>query len=205
MASDNKFSEFEEIQLTWEDELTEIAGKPPQFPKYTTQIMNIANQNAQGTRPKIVGQMSELIQECPERSYEGWKKWYQEQKPEAIDRAVNKIMPMIDNMKEAMAEIDEEMVREWVRDLVLKKTAEGLIIQEAVLKKLAEKEGQDCKLAGPEEESQNIDGYIGEKPVSVKPHTYLYKDSSVQENIEVEVVYYKKTGKYLYIYQAPED
>lgn len=31
------------------------------FPKYTTQIINIANQNAGGTRPKVVGQMSELI------------------------------------------------------------------------------------------------------------------------------------------------
>ncbi len=31
------------------------------FPKYTTQVINLANQNAQGTRPAIVGQMSELI------------------------------------------------------------------------------------------------------------------------------------------------
>lgn len=33
------------------------------YPKYATQIMNLANQNAQGTRPNVVGQMSELIQE----------------------------------------------------------------------------------------------------------------------------------------------
>ena len=31
------------------------------YPKYATQIMNLANQNAQGTRPNVVGQMSELI------------------------------------------------------------------------------------------------------------------------------------------------
>ncbi len=34
-----------------------------EFPKYTTQLMNLANQNSQGTRPKVVGQMSDLIQE----------------------------------------------------------------------------------------------------------------------------------------------
>lgn len=28
------------------------------FPKYATQILNLANQNAQGTRPAVVGQMS---------------------------------------------------------------------------------------------------------------------------------------------------
>ena len=30
------------------------------FPKYTSQLINWANQNAQGTRPAVVGQMSEL-------------------------------------------------------------------------------------------------------------------------------------------------
>ena len=40
----------------------DIIGKTSEFPKYTTQIMNLANQNAQGTRPNVVGQMSELIE-----------------------------------------------------------------------------------------------------------------------------------------------
>ena len=31
------------------------------FPKYTSQLINCANQNAQGTRPKQVGQLSELF------------------------------------------------------------------------------------------------------------------------------------------------
>lgn len=30
------------------------------FPKYTSQLINWANQNAQGTRPVVVGQMSEF-------------------------------------------------------------------------------------------------------------------------------------------------
>ena len=33
------------------------------FPKYTTQIVNLINSNAQGTRPCVVGLMSDLIQE----------------------------------------------------------------------------------------------------------------------------------------------
>ena len=32
-----------------------------EFPKYTSQLINWANQNAQGTRPVVVGQMSELF------------------------------------------------------------------------------------------------------------------------------------------------
>ncbi len=33
------------------------------FPKYVAPPINLANQYAQGTRPRVVGQMSELIQE----------------------------------------------------------------------------------------------------------------------------------------------
>ena len=44
-------------------EITDLlAAESPAFPKYATQIINLANQNAGGTKPKIVGQMSELIQ-----------------------------------------------------------------------------------------------------------------------------------------------
>ncbi|RLA92522.1 MAG: hypothetical protein DRG25_06210 [Deltaproteobacteria bacterium] len=56
----------------------------PEFPKYTTQLLNLANQNAQGTRPKIVGQMSELIQHFTGRSVHEWEEWYLKQKPYAI-------------------------------------------------------------------------------------------------------------------------
>lgn len=40
------------------------------FPKYTSQLINLANQNAQGTRPAVVGQMSDLFQEFRESQEE---------------------------------------------------------------------------------------------------------------------------------------
>ena len=45
-----------------------LAVESPDFPKYSTQILNLANKNAQGTRPKVVGQMTELIQEFSGKS-----------------------------------------------------------------------------------------------------------------------------------------
>jgi hypothetical protein len=36
----------------------------------------LANQNAQGTRPKVVGQMSELIKEFPGKDVAEWEEWY---------------------------------------------------------------------------------------------------------------------------------
>ena len=58
--------------------------KPAEFPKYMAPLINLANQYAQGTRPKVVGQMSELIQQFSGKSLTKWEEWYLEQKPDAI-------------------------------------------------------------------------------------------------------------------------
>jgi uncharacterized protein YukE len=115
----------------------------PEFPKYTTQLLNLANQNAQGTRPKIVGQMSELIQHFTGRTVHEWEEWYLKQKPNAIRDATKKILEMITQLKNAIEKIDENMVEEWVRDLVIVKTFMGLRFQEAILKKAAEIKGTE--------------------------------------------------------------
>lgn len=73
--------------------------------------MNLANQNAQGTRPNVVGQLSELIQKCPEKDYEGWKKWYLSNNPNAIKNAATRVQSMVENLKKAAALIDEELTK----------------------------------------------------------------------------------------------
>lgn len=59
------------------------------FPKYTSQLINWANQNAQGTRPVVVGQMSELFPEfmasTSDITIDAWKEWYLERYPDAFD------------------------------------------------------------------------------------------------------------------------
>ena len=99
-----------------------------------------------------------------------------------------------------MNQIDRNMVRDWVEDLVIDKTAEGLIIQEIILKELAKEFGVNYRNATAEEESKNIDGYLGGQPIQIKSETYLSKKSSVREEIQIPIVYYKKTDKYLYIF-----
>lgn len=200
MSQKDDLSDFKEIKLNVQEKFKEILGESKEFPKYTTQIMNIANQNAQGTRPDVVGQMSELINKCPEKNFKAWKDWYLKSHPHAIKMATQRVKAMVDNMKDAIKLIDEKMVEDWVEDLVITKTAEGLIIQEIILNYLANKKGEKWRLANPYEESQNIDGYIGGTPVSIKPVSYLAKKSSVRDTINVDVIYYDKTDKYLYIY-----
>lgn len=171
-------------------EIQEYVNAPASdFPKYTTQLMNVANQNSQATRPRHVGQLSELIQEFPGHTFEEWVAWYQEQYPDAIDNATDRILSMIENFNDAIANIDPSMVKSWVADLILVKTFIGLRFQEAILKRLAEMKGCDYRLAEPHEESQGIDGFVGEEAYSIKPSAYE-AIPTVAESIEVKIIFY---------------
>jgi hypothetical protein len=172
------------IKISNNQILSLIDAEAINFPKYATQIINLANQNAQGTRPSVVGQMSDLIQEFSGNKLKEWEEWYMHKHPESLSLAANKISEMVTNFKDVMTKIDIEMVEKWVKDLVIVKTFVGLKFQEAILKSIATELQTIYRLATPEEESQGIDGFIGNKPVSIKPTSYEIK-KSLSERIEV--------------------
>jgi hypothetical protein len=145
----------------------------------------------QGTRLKVVGQLSELIQAFPGKRLAEWEEWYLKRHPEAINIATNKIVEMLEHLKKAVNKIDRGFVEQWVRDLVIVKTFVGLRFQEAILKKVAENKKCDFRLASPKEEGQGIDGFIGDSPVSIKPATYKSK-KGLSEDIQVSIIYYSK-------------
>lgn len=166
------------------------------FPKYTSQLINWANQNAQGTRPKMVGQMSELFPEFlasdEEKTIEGWRRWYTQRYPDALSKAADKIWSQVNNLRDAIPLIDKTMVEKWVEDLVVYKTFNGLYVQKAILASLAKSRGTTYRLATPEEESMGIDGFVGSIPYSVKPETYKTM-GRLSEIIDVKMIYYTKT------------
>ena len=183
------------------EELADLIGiEKFDFPKYSTQLLNLANRNAQGTRPEIVGQMSELIKEFPGKSIDEWEEWYTGLNPTSLDDAVDKIYPMLKKFQKVIGTIDKAMVKNWVKDLVINKSYTGLLFQEAILKKVSQIENTSYQLATPEEESKGIDGYIGNTPVSIKPTTYKHMEGSISENISVRMVYYEKQNDRLVVF-----
>ena len=162
------------------------------FPKYTTMLINQINQTAQGTRPKVVGQMSDLIQEFDGKTL--------------IDDATEKIYSQYQKLKEAMNLIDKDLIREWVKDLVYNKTFCGLKVQQAIISFLAHELGKDGKwrLANKTEEAQGIDGFIDGKPVQIKASTYK-NEKRLPEIIPVPIVYYEKKKDGLSIEYDPKD
>ena len=179
------------FQLNNAELATVVSGKSPEFPKYTTQIMNLANQNAQGTRPKVVGQMTELFREFAGKSFSEWDAWYRGKEPEALDDATDRVYAMVEKLQSAIQQIDKAMVHEWVEDLVVVKTFVGLCFEEAILSKIAQYKGVEYRLSTPAEEAQGIDGFVGDTAVSIKPSTYSTKDM-LGEDLQGKLVIYEK-------------
>ena len=85
------------------DELIALNGaESPDFPKYTSQLINWANQNAQGTRPKVVGKLSDLFPEFEEETDDvtisKWKEWYLAKYPDAVNEATEKIWKQVEEI-----------------------------------------------------------------------------------------------------------
>jgi len=123
------------IKISLEELRKYLDIETPEFPKYVAPLINLANRYAQGTRPRVVGQMSELIQEFAGKTLAQWEDWYLKKKPEAIKNATEKILQKLKDLKNALNKIDKETVERWVKDLVIVKTFAGLRFQEAILKK----------------------------------------------------------------------
>ena len=179
------------IRLTPQDLRGRLIGRRPEYEKYVSPLINLANRFAQATRRNQVGQVSELIRQCPAQEYEGWRDWYLVRHPMAIDQATDRIVSMLERMRDAMDAIDRDTVRRWVTELVLEQTYVGLRVERAILEEAAQRLGRTLRLSSPEDESRGIDGYLDGRPVSVKPSTYKTMDA-LRETIDARMIYYEK-------------
>lgn len=163
---------------------------------YIGSIINLGCSFSQATRPRNVGQMSDLIQlyrdSAAEPSVSGWEQFYDEQigKSKIVDASM-KIWEYVLRMKENLNALTEEDVYNWTKDLIIDKTFSGLQLQLDILEMVCDNE--NYRLANSEEEAKGIDGFIGDEPVSIKPNTYKKTIQAGKESIPYRIIYYKQT------------
>ncbi|MGI5818403.1 MAG: MjaI family restriction endonuclease [Armatimonadota bacterium] len=192
------------LKISWDDIADALEIDTAEFPKYASPLLNLANQYAQATRPRVVGQMSELIEEFPGDCVEGWEDWYGQQMPDAMDEAVDRIEEKIRAFRDVLEQIDREMIARWVRDLVICKTYQGMRFQAAVLKHVASETKNEWTRATPEEEAMGIDGRVGSTAVSIKPETYEAM-KQLREGIGATMIVYRKTRRHLEVEFDPDE
>lgn len=131
------------------------------------------------------------MNEFPGQNWQQWEEWYSLSHSNAVAQAAQKISDMVRNLKNAIEQIDAELIRKWVYDLIIVKTFLGMRFQEAILKKISEIYHVTYRSGTPTDEAQGIDGYINGKPVSIKPISYQTKQG-MSEQIDVPIIFYSK-------------
>ncbi len=91
----------------------------------------------------------------------------------------------------ADSSLPKDLIEAWESSLFIIEEAVGSKFKEAILKKVAKVKKVSYKLPSFEDDSKGIDGYLDNKPVSIKPTTYKTKPA-LQENIKAKFIYYKK-------------
>ena len=134
---------------------------------YIGSVINLGNSFSQATRPKNVGQMSDLIQEYRESTdrptRDGWETFYNNRIGlDKIDTATDKTWDYVQRIKENLNELTRDDVYTWEKDLIIDKTFAGLQVQLDILEMVSET--GEYRLSTPEEESKGIDGVVGSIP-----------------------------------------
>jgi hypothetical protein len=174
-------------------EIGETSGTTqPIYPKFVSPILNTINQGTQATRPKNVGQMTDLSQEFINthviKTPAAWKRFYDSKMPGAIQKAIETNAVVAHRFN-----IGYDVVETWVKDLIYSKTYQGLMAQEAIGKKLAALENKTFRRSSRQEEAKGIDGWLDDMPVSIKSKSYDAVIPSKYEGIPVRMIFYTKT------------
>lgn len=190
-------------KIKFSDVTQENGSTTPILPKYSSSVINLASGYAHATRPENVGQVSDEIQEfCEDEAYPGhsladWKKWHisKHESGNGIERATDEAWQKFQTMLTSLQTVTKDHIRTWMEDFVYDKTYNGLMVQNAIIKKIASELNVNYRIANPEEEKKGIDGFINDKPVQVKSETYIETGKRHNEEISCPVVYYKKKDK----------
>lgn len=193
------------IKLTAKHYRGVVSRSRRSWPKYATQLMNLAGQNSKATSPKNVGSVKEAWLAMRSQNIRGtlqnWTDFYNTNYGEdKLITAGKKIHTMLNNM--GIQWIDEDMCIDYVKEVVYNKTHMGLGGEEMAIEVAASYFNQPYRFSTPEEESQGIDGWIGDKPVQVKPSDSVRK-AHVHNHADTEktlVVTYEVKKNICYIH-----
>lgn len=176
-----------------------------EWPKYSTQLLNIANQNCKGTDIKLIGSMKELWLEMRGQGIRGtlsnWKKFYLSKKgKKVLKQSSEKVYDMLKKMK--IHWIDEEMCHDYIKEMVFNKTHMGMAGEEMAVEAVAKYFKMKYHFSNAQEEAQGIDAWIGNVPVQVKPHDSV-KKHHVRNHADVNktlVITYESKKQICYVH-----
>lgn len=157
-----------------------------EFPTYVSPLINLANRFSQATWPKHVGEVKKMVKELEPKSLEEWAKWYVTNHPDAIDDAALRVAAMLNNFRNALDNVDQQMVWRWVYDLIVNKTYTGTYAKQAIVENLSARFGERFSYPSKGEEAEGVDCKIDGLPISIR------RERPDNQPVGHHVIYYKE-------------
>jgi len=185
--------------------VTVALGNARKWPPYVSGFLNFANRTSQITRVKNVGSTSQLFREFRQTHSSGvtsvhdWRAFYEQHTvndeqtgAEALQAAGAKLYAQVEKIRAELSNITPQDCVEYVDDLVINKSFAGHGIEEAMLRKIAEKTNRTFTPSTLDDERKGVDGYLDAEPVSVKPASYRAGENP-HDNLPAKIYYYALT------------
>lgn len=149
-----------------------------EWPKYSTQILNIAAQNCKAFDVKRLGSAKETWLSMRSAkipgTFENWVAFYNATPLSAnIPAQAQKLFDMIQKMQ--IGGITQEMCEDYIKEVIYNKTHMGMAGEEMAVQAVGAHFELPVRFSNAEEEAQGIDGWIGDYPVQVKPEGSAFK------------------------------
>jgi hypothetical protein len=175
-------------------------GAAYEFPDLTSDLISLANHLSKATTRKKLGNPASVIEEFEGKTFEDWERFYEKNRPGALDTASREIYSAMEKLRNALELVDKELIRHWVEEAVLKRTYAAWRIQETILRHIAKLQGKPFRQADDQESEAGIDGFIGERPFSVRPVSHYFKAPPEEQGTQVDVMYFEKAKRGLKVY-----
>ena len=196
------------IKLTNKDFVGIVQKDRYVFPTYTKPILNIATQNSQATRVKVVGSMkeqfSEFLKQPGDKGLKAWEEYYLNHCDgmRKIHDASERLWEMLEKMHLDHDVFNLSLAQKYIEELVFNKTHFGMSGEYYSVLAVAKYFQMPHRFSTAEEESQGIDAFIGEYPAQVKPHDSV-KMHHVRNHADVDktlVITYQEKKNHCYIH-----
>ncbi len=191
-----------------------VADELYPLPKYAAQIFNIISNTGQATRPKVVGQMSEIIPNFINNfydekgvypDYKDWEQFYLREYVSNYEDGFSKLKEYVSKYEHAMKQIlnNEELAKVWYNKFIFYQNFEGFEFEKIVFEFIKENYGFGKKPfiirnSTKKEESKNIDFVVANSTndrkllFNSKPSTYSIEAKFTNISNEIIIVRYIK-------------
>lgn len=185
------------------------------IPKNFYNVVNKLNESSQATKSKNIGQMSEIVPEFlgefPYGDHNDFEVYYNKKYPGRYAKCLKIFKDysckcfsefLSRTLEECLNdEILNNYLDNWFYNFVIVSNFYGFAYHKICIEAVAKEKGLPYKISTSEQESKNIDAFIGTIPYSVKPLSWKHhsKMTGIKVDSEIRMIYYYFENKDLVI------